>query len=248
MAAEVGLGSVSTVFTYFNPTRSPYYTIGLAACAGIFYSCDVTRSSLWPWLFVPSYLVAGLTLFLSIDSRNNLTKAEHEDQLRFARSTCISVAVLALAFAGREIAGTSDATQPLSPNEVFDFKLNIVICCVQIVLFLVYNWGLNKQDLQTADQNYVQITLLTSAFLADTSLNMAFAGDGKGTVNSHHQTSAYALGALWVLCVIFWITKLVSVPKILAHLIPEILARPAIAGRARTLPMLRVDRPHISRS
>jgi hypothetical protein len=34
-----------------------------------------------------------------------------------------------------------------------------------------------------------------------------------------------------------------SVPKILALLIPEILARPAIAERARTLPMLPVDRP-----
>jgi hypothetical protein len=98
-----------------------------------------------PWLFGPSHLVAALTLFLSIDSRNDLTKAEHEDQLRFARSTCISVAVLALAFAGREIAGTGDATQPLSPNEMLDFELNIVICGVQIFLFLVYNWGLNKQ-------------------------------------------------------------------------------------------------------
>jgi hypothetical protein len=206
--ADLGLESVSTVFTYFNPTRSPYYTIGLAACAGIFYSCDVTRSSLWPWLFFPSYLVAALTLFLSIDSRNYLTKTEHEDQLRFARSTCISVAVLALAFAGREIAGTEDAKQPLSPVEMLNFKINIVICCVQILLFLVYNWGLNKQDLQTADQNYVQITLLTSAFLADTSLNMAFAGDGTGIVNRHHQLSAYALGALWGLCVLFWIIKL----------------------------------------
>jgi hypothetical protein len=34
-----------------------------------------------------------------------------------------------------------------------------------------------------------------------------------------------------------------SVPKILALLIPEILARPAIAGRARTLPVLPVGRP-----
>jgi hypothetical protein len=209
MAAEIGLGSVSTVFTYFNPTRSPYYTIGLAACAGIFYSCDVTRGSLWPWLFVPAYLVAALTLLLSIDSRNNLTKAEHEDQLRFARSACISVAVLALTFAGRAIAG-GDSNKALSSNEMLDFKLNIVTCCIQIFVFLVYNWALNKQDLPTADRNYVQITLLTSAFLADTSLNMAYANEGDATVAGHHQTAAYALGALWVLCIVFWVTKLVK--------------------------------------
>src|SRR6267378_3674972 len=35
----------------------------------------------------------------------------------------------------------------------------------------------------------------------------------------------------------------VSVPKNLAFLIPEILARPAIAGRARTLPVPPVGRP-----
>jgi hypothetical protein len=37
--------------------------------------------------------------------------------------------------------------------------------------------------------------------------------------------------------------KLVSVPKNLAFLIPEILARLAIAGRARTLPVPPVGRP-----
>lgn len=209
MAAQLALESASTVFTYFNPTRSPYYTIGLAACVGLYYACDV-RASLWLWLCVPAYLVAALTLFLSIDGGNNLTKAEHEDQLRFARSTCISVAVLALAFAGKQIAGPAGSDQPLSPNEMLDFKINIVICCVQIVLFLVYNWGLNRQDLPIADRNYVQITLLTSAFLADTSLNMAMAGNGTGVENAHHQKIAYALGALWILCVVFWITKLVK--------------------------------------
>jgi hypothetical protein len=95
--------SVSTVFTYFNPTKSPYYTIGLAACVGLFWACDVADYQLWRWLFLPGFLVATLTLALSIDSRNTLTREEHADQLRFARSTCISVAVIALSFGGRAI-------------------------------------------------------------------------------------------------------------------------------------------------
>jgi hypothetical protein len=227
MPAEVVLGSTSTVFTYFNPTRSPYYTIGLAACVGLYYSCEVTR--LWTWIFIPAYLVAALTLVLSIDSGNYLTKSEHEDQLRFARSTCISVAVLALTFASKEIAGTGDPSQPLSPNEMLNFKINIVICCVQIFLFLVYNWGLNKSDLPIADRNYVQITLLTSAFLADTSWNMASAGDGKGMPNGHHQTTAYALGALWLCCVIFWITKLIKLRIIQIQRLEPVVQNPGVA-------------------
>ena len=103
-----------------------------------------------------------------------------------------------------------DSNQPLSLNEMRYFKINIVICCVQIFLFLVYNSGLNRHDLPIAHRNYVQITLLTSAFLADTSLNIASARDATPFVHAHHQTIAYALGALWILCVLFWITKLVK--------------------------------------
>jgi hypothetical protein len=46
---------------------------------------------------------------------------------------------------------------------------------------------------------------------------MAFAGDGNGAVESHHQTSAYALGARWILCVVFWITKLIKLRIIQIH-------------------------------
>jgi|HubBroStandDraft_5_1064220.scaffolds.fasta_scaffold40066_2 hypothetical protein len=233
MPAEVGVGSVSTVFTYFNPTRSPYYTIGVAACIGLYYSCTVTRDSLWLWLSIPAYLVAALTLILSIDSGNNLTIEEHEDQLRFARSTCISVAVLALVFAGREIATGDQPAQPLTQNEYHNFKINIIICCVQIIVFLVYNWGLNKQGLPVADRNYVQITLLTSAFLADTSINMAVARGGDQGEPGHHQMVAYGLGTLWALCIVFWITKLIQLRIVqiqIQRLEPG--ARPIRAGAA----------------
>lgn len=84
---------ISTVFTYFNPTRSPYYTIGLATCISLFFACDVDKLGPWLALFVPALLVAALTLALSMDAGNNLTPEEHVDQLRFARSACISVAV-----------------------------------------------------------------------------------------------------------------------------------------------------------
>ena len=136
-------------------------------------------------------------------------------------------------FAGREIA-RGDSNQPLSLNEMRDFKINIVICCVQIFLFLVYNWGLNRHDLPIADRNYVQITLLTSAFLADTSLNMASAGDATGVVDGHHQTIADALGALWILCVVFWITKLVKLRIIQIQRLEPVVepSRPAAGSAA----------------
>ncbi len=217
--------SVSTVFAYFNPTKSPYYTVALAACIGLFWACDVptvvANDGLWAWLAVPGFLVAALTLVLSVDSRNTLTREEHADQLRFSRSTCISVAVVALCFGGMQIG--KNMVPPADPNQKIacrvlqgtqshDFVINVIICCAQIVLFLLYSWALNKEDVPPvlADRNYVQITLLTSAFLGDTSANLAYATDWTDQGCFHHQTTAYTLGALWICCVLFWITKLIK--------------------------------------
>jgi len=58
-------------------------------------------------LVIPAFLVAILTFVLSLNSMNTLTETAHEEQLRFVRSTCISVAVLALGWAGEYIATAS---------------------------------------------------------------------------------------------------------------------------------------------
>lgn len=202
---STAIESANTIFTYFSPAKSPYYSIGLASCVGLFYACDVPDRGMWLWVSAPIFLVAFLTFLLSIDSKNNLTEAEHAEQLRFARSGCISVAVLALSFAGRDIALAKGAGQALN------FKITVSICCIQIALFLIYNWALNRRDLPAAGRNYVQVTLLTSAFLADTCANLAYATHGTDPdagVAKYHQTTAYALGALWLLCVVFWILVL----------------------------------------
>lgn len=198
MAELITAESASSLFTYFNPTRSPYYTVGLSCCVALYFACDVSARNLWLWLAIPAYLVAAFALYLSIESRNHLSEAEHAEQLRFARSTSISVAVLALVFAGKEMADPGD------PGEMRNFWINVTICCVQIGLFLLYSWLLNKTDFPKSERNYVQITLLTSAFLGDTSWNLSKA-DG-----AHHQSTAFALGLLWAMCVLFWVVQLVK--------------------------------------
>ena len=194
---------ITTVFTYFNPTRSPYYTIALASCVGLFFACDVKDDGSWLWLAVPAYLVAMVTLGLSIDSRNNLSPEEHSEQLRFSRSTSISVAVLALTLAGRAIATSGEAG-----GNALNFRINLVICCLQLILFLLYSWALNKQEPSGAERNYVQITLVTSAFLGDTCWNLAQAADHGDPGYRHHQLTAYGLGLLWFTCFLFWVVKL----------------------------------------
>jgi hypothetical protein len=240
--AGASVESISTVFAYFNPTKSPYYTIGLASCVGLFYACDVpttvANDTLWRWLALPGFIVLALSLALSLDSRNTLTNEEHADQLRFARSACISVAVLSLAFAGRAIgismAPSTNQNAPckvLASTQWHDFMFNVLICCIQVTLFLFYSWALNKEDLPPvlADRNYVQITLLTSAFLGDTSANLAYAADPTDQGCFHHQSTAYALGGLWVCCILFWLIKLVRL-RVIQFTRPKPLAPTTGAG------------------
>jgi hypothetical protein len=137
-----------------------------------------------------------------------ISRGLQSSKKRFSRSTSISVAVLALSFAGRAIAGSNESIAML------DFKINIVICCLQITLFLIYSWALNRQELSGADRNYVQITLLTSAFLGDTCWNLAQATDGSDMGRVHHQLTAYVLGSLWLLCFLFWIVKLKGIIRL----------------------------------
>ena len=219
-----GTESVTSVFSYFNPTRSPYYTSGLAACIALYFACDVERNDLWLWVAIPAFMVAALTLLLSIDSGNNLTREEHAEQLRFARSTSISSAVLVLSFAGTVIARS--VGDPKVPHAMFNFKVNVVICCIQIALFVLYNWALNRQDISGADRNYVQITLLTSAFLVDTCCNLAQLTDSG---SAHHQLTAYGLGFLWICCVIFWVVKLIGM-RIIQIQRPEPVAQARAAS------------------
>lgn len=205
--AELGIPeAASTFFTYFNPTKSPYYTVGVAACVALFFTCDVQSSKLWLWLSVPAFLVAALAFLLSLDAKNLLTPAEHAEQLRFARSTSISFAVLSLSFAGRGVAQDSNNGK-LDLRHLHNFYIIVVVCCVQISLFLLYNWAMNKEESSLADHNYVQITLLTSAFLVDICGNLA-TGTDMDNVSLHHLYTGYVLGAYWAACTLFWLLSL----------------------------------------
>ena len=199
---------VSGLLNYFNPSKSPYYTIGIAACVSLYYACEVERHGLWKWLAYPVFVVAFLTFVLALDARNYLTKEAHAEQLRFARSTCISFAILTLSFAGREIARGPAGASQMTSQQATNFWIVVIICSVQTALFLLTNWAMNKKEEGVMeDHNYVQITLLTSAFLIDTCINLT-QGYGDDISSNQHQTTAYVLGSFWILCVVFWIYKL----------------------------------------
>lgn len=202
----IPVGAISKLFDYFNPSRSPYYSIAVASCLAISYVCDVATRGMWLTLAIPAFIVAALTFALSLDGINVLDPLDHAEQLRFARSTCISVAILALAYFGKDITDNSVHIMPL-------FSLTAILCCSQIAIFLLYQWALNRTigNLPNSTTNYVQITLLTSAFLVDTVYNLSQASHDKDIASLHHLVTAAGLGALWIFCIAFWIAKLKTI-------------------------------------
>ena len=190
----------STLLNYFSPTRSPYYTVAVAACFSLAWVCDTKQSAQWLCLAIPAFAVAATALWLSYDARNVLSETDHAEQLRFARSTSISAAVVSLAIAGESIAQGAGRY----------FYWTFATCLLQIVLFVAFCWALNKEGiLPGAEHNYVQITLLTSAFLVDTCVNFALASTETNLESArHHLWTAGGLGILWVLCAVFWLVKL----------------------------------------
>lgn len=193
--------AATSLLEYFSPTKSPYYTIGIAASVALAYVSDVSGNGYWLALAIPAYAVAALTFLLSLKSVNTLSPEEHAGQLRFARSTCISTAVLSLAFFGEMIA---------SPENKTVFTINAIFCCTQIALFLLYNWAYNQRAIAEADRNYVQITLLTSAFLVDTSYNLSQYVKPHDVQAMHHAYAAGAMGLLWLVAAVFWVRKFVK--------------------------------------
>lgn len=199
----------SSLLNYFSPTRSPYYTVAVASCVALAWVCDVTSLSQWLVLAVPAFIVAGMTLWLSLDAKNTLTASEHAEQLRFARSTSISFAVLSLAFAGKYI-----AMQDSGGTHLSYFYWAFGLCSVQIVVFLVFCWALNREGiLPGSHRNYVQLTLLTSAFLVDSVTNLALASTESSESSQHHLWTTKGLAVLWGLCVLFWLLQLKGVIK-----------------------------------
>ncbi len=198
----------SSLLNYFSPTRSPYYTVAVASCVSLAWICDVKSQSQWLILAVPAFVVAGMTLWLSFDAKNTLTASEHAEQLRFARSTSISFAVLSLAFGGKHIADSGAA-------HVSYFYWTFGFCSAQIAVFLVFCWALNREGtLPGSNRNYVQLTLLTSAFLVDTVTNLALASSESVDESvQHHLWTTKGLAVLWGLCVLFWVLQLKGVIK-----------------------------------
>jgi hypothetical protein len=197
----------NTILSYFNPSKSPFYGVIAFGTTSLIMSCQEIESSLWWAVAIPIWLVLAIAFLLSLNDRHVFEPGQHEDQLRFARSFCISSALLAVVLTARQV------DQNLSM-----FWTSYAFCFVQVLVFLLYAWARSRTEEPVA-MNFVQFALITCSLLIGASYALGSYAiameetDADAAVAGNALEFLYAatgLYALWSLCIIRWIRHLLT--------------------------------------
>ncbi|WDG77371.1 hypothetical protein PUP68_21385 [Pseudomonas chlororaphis] len=210
MSAVVSI--VSTIFSYFSPAKSPFYAVIAFGTTSLVFACYRLSPFGWWLIYIPLVLVLCIALKLSLKDRAVFTESESSEQIRFARSFSVSVAMLTLVYTAREVDGYD-----------IQFFMNYAVCIFQIIVFLLYTWARSHIEERIDGENFVQICLITSTFLIGASYaNTEFIGCLASRADEPNVDIlckkffivSSTLYAMWVVCIVFWIRHLSSLIKI----------------------------------
>jgi hypothetical protein len=199
MSAAI-LSYSETVLRYFNPSRSPFY--GIIAVGVI--SVDIVNSSTlhivdsrWTVVNAVLFAVISISVRFSLASRTEMSKAEYTDQLYFARSICVSAALISVAY-------------------FFDvykdnvrFYIVLAGSAMQVITFLIYIWANPVGPGEMKDTNLVQLGLITTTLLVGAYFVMkelpgtdSTAGNWPSALEAN--LPAIGLFFLWLCCLRVW--------------------------------------------
>jgi hypothetical protein len=192
-----------TVWEYFSPSKSPFYATIVAGSVAMVLSCEKISGNRWYQVDIPIFIVLAVSLLLSRE--NKALPAEQKDQLTFARSLCISSAVLTLVFAGGDV-----GEPPLA------FHMNYWTCLIQIIVFVIYVWARNRAQLEESDFNFLQLALITTTFLVTGGWAITYYAKNAKDLSLARQylIVAFGLYGLWFICTCFWIRHLGRLIKV----------------------------------
>lgn len=210
MSAVVSI--VSTIFSYFSPAKSPFYAVIAFGTTSLVFACYKLSPFGWWLIYIPLAFVLCIALKLSLKDRAVFSDTESSEQIRFARSFSVSVAMLALVYTAREVDGHD-----------IQFFTSYAVCILQIIVFLLYTWARSHIEESIDGENFVQICLITSTFLIGASYaNTEYVGclaryadePNIETLCKKFFIVSFTLYAMWMACIIFWIRHLASLIKI----------------------------------
>jgi hypothetical protein len=202
----------STIFSYFSPSKSPFYGVIAFGTVALILSCERIEPALWWAIAVPVWAVLAFALRLSLQHRASFEEGQYAEQLRFARSFGISSGLLALVLTARVV----DQDLPA-------FWGNYAVCLVQVVVFLLYTWARSLTEESADALNFVQFALITITLLVGASYGLAQYVEhlpppgktgGDAEVAFRYLWSAIGLYLLWASCIVRWTRHLSSLIKV----------------------------------
>ena len=186
--------AVTRVMEYLRPDRSPFFVVIVTGIAGIMYLCsqDILGITFYVAALPIVAVLTCLTGLCLISTQNGNVGGdkgeaaaslspeelqEIDNQLRLSRSLGIMSGVFCLALGG------SDAVYELPfilGGETFSMDVTLGVFCViyvtsvvQILIFVVYAAiRVNRREPAPSSSNFVQIALVTSAFLVGAAICM----------------------------------------------------------------------------
>ena len=187
---------VTTIFTYFSPTKSPYYAVISFGTAALVMAREVHESN-WLIVYLPIFLTLFMSAVLSLRSRPEFTSEEYNNQLRFARSFGVSSAVLCLAYAALNVESYDQEGELV--NRWF-FWSSYFISLAQTILFLLFIFIYHNYDSRQTGQNFIQLALVTASFLIGATYTVAQDFEPE---QARHVVTLLSLYGLWGICALY---------------------------------------------
>lgn len=195
----MGTASIATtVFSYFSPTKSPYYAV-IAFGTGALVMTRKVPDVNWAITFWPVVLVLAASTLLSFLSRPAFTSTEYNNQLKFARSFGISSAVLCLVWVSNSVSPHKFAGPPAGVENYWYYWVVYGMAIVQMVIFLAYIFIFHNYDARQKGINFIQLSLVISTLL----IGASYAVSIYSSRGAHDYAGVIALAALWSACALY---------------------------------------------
>jgi hypothetical protein len=224
MAIPPGLNYVDTVWKYFSPSRSPFYAIISVAAYSLCWAqtmalpkgsreAEISVHQFYGCI-IPMFVALVIVLYFALKTSYSLPKQVHDEQILFARSFSISVALICL---------VANASLYNSQNPIMIGIYTVPI--LQLSVFILYLFSRLKKEQPPSQSNLIQLALITATFLIGFSycLHLPSLSEASGNPPSTDFNGLYfsgipvvswALFALWILCMCKWLRHLINTVKI----------------------------------
>jgi magnesium-transporting ATPase (P-type) len=216
MIIPPGVSYIETIWKYFSPGRSPFYAIIVFATYSLCWAQHLLLSQDHPIspeqfyaFLIPIAVVTAIGLLISTANNFELPKHEHDEQILFVRSFCISVALVCMIWTGDKFTyGSGQA------------KLSYWSCIAQIVIFLLYAMLRLKREQPPKHSNLIQLGLITATFMIGFSYCLQEDVPASRTTIASQTflwsmpAGFWALYAGWLVCIYNWIRHLLGIISI----------------------------------